>query len=186
MKLPRLVIAVLIFVAPAVIISISRYEGEWVFPFAYLTSVIFLCGLLFVVVLVVGPARGIDQRAPDGLFIGLRRILASLGSFLFPQAGRCQRCRMPWTFTKPHITPTQIDNMCFFALCQSCWASLTAEQRIPYYFARIAIMVARGYCPNYATLKCGRVINLDVEGIRDAVYEEAGQPAPEWFKDGAA
>jgi hypothetical protein len=50
----------------------------------------------------------------------------------FPSSGWCGRCKWPWAAIEEHATPYAPGRM-LFPLCETCWAQLTPEQRLPYY-----------------------------------------------------
>ena len=56
-----------------------------------------------------------------------------LGRLLAPNYGCCGRCGTPWLFEKPHCTFHSAKRGCF-PLCEKCWAELSIEDRVPYYW----------------------------------------------------
>ncbi len=44
----------------------------------------------------------------------------------------CQRCGIPWKFTKSHSTRYNETKGCF-PLCEDCWKELTPKERFPFY-----------------------------------------------------
>jgi hypothetical protein len=51
-----------------------------------------------------------------------------------PDFGCCNRCGMPWSVVEGHSTQWDEHNGCgCFPLCESCWAELTPETRVPFY-----------------------------------------------------
>lgn len=46
--------------------------------------------------------------------------------------GWCYRCEDTWDRVEGHSTPYGNGRGCF-PLCESCWAALTPEERVPYY-----------------------------------------------------
>lgn len=81
----------------------------------------------------------------------------------FSGYGGCLRCYTPWNKTKEHTTryhsckdayhvynEYKDESPCggCFPLCQTCWESLTINQRLPYYEALVTLWSADGF-PDY-------------------------------------
>lgn len=61
------------------------------------------------------------------------RIGIASRAFSRPGVSHCYRCRTTWDFVAHHSTMYR-DGSGLFALCEGCWAELTPEQRLPFYF----------------------------------------------------
>lgn len=61
--------------------------------------------------------------------LALRRVAGNLAEHIYPNDGRCSRCKTPWAVCKPHPT----GDVCCLALCQKCWRELSVSQRLVYY-----------------------------------------------------
>lgn len=65
----------------------------------------------------------------------LRKLISPILIFYAPSYGRCFRCFWPWKFANGHAIPYSENELggAGFALCESCWAELTPEERLPFY-----------------------------------------------------
>lgn len=50
-----------------------------------------------------------------------------------PGLGACLKCNTTWRFVKGHETKIS-DHEGTFPLCEKCWAELTPQKRLPYYY----------------------------------------------------
>lgn len=92
----------------------------------------------------------------------LRKIKNYILSIFALGYSRCGRCKIPWRFTKEHITQYGTDGSGCFPLCERCWKELgTPKQRWPYYSQLI--------CQWYS---CGEKNPKIRDEIRDAVFNE--------------
>jgi len=90
----------------------------------------------------------------------LRKFFGKIFSFISPEYGTCERCKMPWNIVDAHSTPYQVsdesadikfsvevkcddpkvkilvDSVSYscFPLCEHCWTKLKIpKKRLPYY-----------------------------------------------------
>lgn len=69
--------------------------------------------------------------------------------------GSCGRCRLTWNRVEPHTTMYSEDRGCF-PLCESCWSSLSPDERLPYYRELVWIKWSRWKdqsCEEWETIK---------------------------------
>lgn len=75
-------------------------------------------------------------------------IRATIERLLSPGFGDCLRCGRPWRHGKvgvdPHCTHYDGGSGCF-PLCESCWAGLTPDERLPFYLDLIGRWASTGY-----------------------------------------
>src|SRR4051794_25908270 len=81
---------------------------------------------------------------PDALT--KRRMLANLARGVALGYSSCYRCGMPWKFTEGHATFHSGGHACF-PLCESCWAELTPDERLPFYERLIDDWNGKYGCP---------------------------------------
>lgn len=53
---------------------------------------------------------------------------------LAPGYSWCEKCGTPWRFVAEHVTDYTATRG-IFPLCEKCWAELSPEERLPFYWA---------------------------------------------------
>lgn len=61
--------------------------------------------------------------------------------------GHCFRCYATWNRCSEHITMHSSTSGCF-ALCESCWMTLTPVEKLPYYADLMRLRIRQGSYPN--------------------------------------
>lgn len=77
---------------------------------------------------------GIEEMIP----LTIRRLIGKISQRRFPRSNSCGRCFCVWAIVKEHITTYDADGISgCFPLCESCWKSLSIQERMPYYDAML-------------------------------------------------
>jgi len=65
--------------------------------------------------------------------LSIKKFIGKIARRYYPNYSYCYRCGRPWKICKAHSTMYS-DNVGCFPLCESCWKSLSINNRIRYYF----------------------------------------------------
>jgi hypothetical protein len=133
--------------------------------------------------------NSVNRTEGASLKLRFRRLWGTILGIAMGHYGSCLRCYMTWAVAKPHIILVDTQAGSFFSICKHCYEECSPEERFKYHMMRLGGLIAIGYRPQYGPLKGRkRIVNLEAEAIRQAVYKEAHMiaPDPEWEEVGVA